>query len=282
MELDSTIKEFIITNKENIEMMQWAMMSSISSLIYSEYIYCIKNKYVPVHKVHIPSIRTVQQILSIDGKLMSILKERFVDILVCNPLIVSYNNSPELNIFNSENFNMIKTVFNEYMLPNIAKRVPETISKKFDIGNPRQTIMIEDSHIEMFTEFNLFGINTINFLVEEFVLQFLTTIPSMRKDLEFPESNSRIYIASDEIISIGNEHAVCPILFNSEIINNKDIFNLLSFVTSTSITENEDHSIWKDKNEIYTPVIYVMDTNMFNEVCLTTLLDEPNSDEIDI
>lgn len=282
MELDSTIKEFIIINKENIEMMQWAMMSSISSLIYSEYIYCIKNKYVPVHKVHIPSIRTVQQILSIDGKLMNILKERFIDILVCNPLIVAYHNRPELNIFNSENFNMIKTVFNEYMLPNIAKRVPETISKKFDIGNPRQTIMIEDSHIEMFTEFNLFGINTINFLVEEFVLQFLTTIPGMKKDLEFPESNSRIYIASDEIINIGNEHAVCPILFNSEIINNKDIFNLLSFVTSTSITENEDHSIWKDKNEIYTPVIYVMDTNMFNEVCLTTLLDEHNSDEIDI
>ena len=272
MELDNKIKEFIKIHKDTIGIFQWAITASVTSLIYSEYIRCIKNKYVPVHKVHVPSIKTVSNLLSIDNKFMIMLKEKFIDLLVDHPMIKKYSIASEIIILNNDR-DIMKTIFNDYMLPSVSKRIPVFISTKFDLGNANQSMIIEDSHIDMFKKFNITDTNTLDFIIEEFVLQFLTSIPSMKKELEFPESNSEIYITANEIVSIGNEQAICPILINNNIIQNKSIFDLLAFVSSTSI-EHVNHDInhiSKLKDGIPEDISYKMNTNVFNQICISTL-----------
>ena len=64
-------------------------------------------------------------------------------------------------------------VIGEYMIPNIFKRIPETISMKFGINDPTQNIMIEDSHIDIFKNIKLDSEDTLNFIIDEFVLCLL-------------------------------------------------------------------------------------------------------------
>ena len=245
MELDDKLKNFIISNKNSIEKFQWALINSISVLIYSEYIHCMKNKYVHTHKVHIPAIKSIYNILSPESTFMNMIKGRFVDGLLNNELLSKYLSISDLNIINDENVLYMKLVIGEYMIPNIFKRIPETISMKFGINDPTQNIMIEDSHIDIFKSIKLDSEDTLNFIIDEFVLCLLIFLDSIDKDIEFPESNSEIYVTGDEIIKIGNDHAICPVLINQSIMKYHKIYDLLLFVTSTTIREANTFPVWK-------------------------------------
>ena len=57
----------------------------------------------------------------------------------------------------------------------------------------------------------------IDFIIEETVLQLLMLLPTMKKEIEIPEENINIKMSKDEILTIANENAICPIHFNSSI-----------------------------------------------------------------
>jgi hypothetical protein len=271
MELEEKITQAITEHKQKIELIQWAAMSSVASLVYSEYIRCIKNKYTPVFKVHLPAIKTVSDILSTNGSFMSSLSKNFVQQVIDHPLIRKYSIAPELVLLSENNCETMNVIFNKYMIPNISRRIPETISKKFDIDNPESTVMVEDSYIEMFKGIDISDQLILDFVVEEFVLQLLCTMPTMKKSLEFPESNAEIYTDNDQIVSIGNENAICPIQLNSNVIQNEYINRLLTFATATEITSCNDPSVYKVRNDEKKIINYKISTSPFNQICLMTL-----------
>jgi hypothetical protein len=91
----------------------------------------------------------------------------------------------------------------------------------------------------------------------------------MKKSVEIPEDHAKIFMTKDEILTIGHENAICPIHFNEKIINNREVVQLLSFVTNTTIGKmNNETTAMQKGNGI---VEYHITTNVFNQVGLTTL-----------
>ena len=55
---NKNVEEFIKSNKFGVERLQWAVMNSVASLVYTEYIRNIKKKEYPREHTMIPSIKT--------------------------------------------------------------------------------------------------------------------------------------------------------------------------------------------------------------------------------
>lgn len=269
MKLHEMIKETLNNHKSKIELIQWAIISGVSSLLYSEYIANIKQKQIPVRKILLPSIKTLNELLSENSQFIELLSDKLIDNIYNNELFKKYNDAPELVLFNEENIEILKTIFDLYIIPNIRRRIPEAIEKKFDLKNPQQQLFVESREIDLFNRKPI-NEDQINFIIEETVLQLLILLPTMKKDIELPETNNGILFAEDDIITIGNENAICPIHFNENIFKIESIMKLLSFVTNTTVTENDWnlHPYVKNGN-ISEPINYIINTGLFNQVSIT-------------
>lgn len=283
MQIHQLIKDTIKNHKNKIELTQWAIISGVSSLVYSEYLMNMKRRSVPTNVLIVPSIKTVNELLNPDNQFMELLSEKLIDSIASNNTFYKFADAPELILFNKDNIEIMKTIFDLYIIPNISKRLPETIAKKFGLDNPDQNQFAIQSN-----ELDLFGRNPIsdeqfNFIVEETVLQLLTLLPTMKKDIELPEVNRDIYMTDEEILTIGNEKAICPIHFNKAIFNNKEVLKVISFVTDTTITEMDLNKTAMAKNDEI--VTYKIDTGIFNQVSITTLkgiqTGEESKDNVD-
>lgn len=265
MQIHNMFKTFIAENKKKIELTQWAVMNSIASLVYAEYLQRFKQKQYPVKRIMIPPIKYVNQFLKHDGQFMTLLSNNLVDDIVKHPLFDKYKDAPELVIFNDQNVELLKTVVDLYIIPNIEKRIPETLSMKFAIGDDSQQLFIEDNTIDLF-ERKPIDSNQFSFIVEETILQMLFLLPTMKKSIEIPENNKNIHMTANEILTINNSNALCPLHINLPIINNKNVIDLFSFVTSTTFKNICDGEIAAQKNNEI--VLYSIDTNPFNEAVL--------------
>lgn len=271
MELHKRVREAIQTHKKRIELIQWAVMAGVASLIYSEYLANIRQKQHPVHLVMVPSIRNVQELLLTDGPMMTMLSDRFIDDLVAHPLFQQYSSAPELEMFLPENIEIMKTIFDLYILENVNRRVPESIARKFDLFNSEQQTFIEDRSLDLF-ERKPFNEEQLAFIVEETLLQLLVLMPTMKKEVEFPENNQKIWMCDSEVLTIGNEHDIAIIHFDKEIIRMPEIMKLLSFVSNTTIKECSWGECAPCKGPDKEMVDYEVTTGVFNRVYLTKFI----------
>lgn len=269
MQIHEKIKEIITAHKNKVEIIQWSVISSITSLVYSEYIIKMKQKQYPVRRILVPSINNVKSLLQPDGNFIQLLSTKLIDRIITNELFIKYKDAPEFVLFNDDNINSLKLIFDLYMINNIYHRIPESISKKFDLSNPNQQTMIQDDNIDLFNNIPI-NERQLDYIIEETILNLLTLIPTMKKNIELPEHATNIYMTSDEIVTIGNEYALCPIHFNENVIHNDCVMNTLSNVTNTRFTEMEWQAKSLFKNQDH--VIYSIDTSIFNSFSLTTLL----------
>ena len=269
MNIHRMIKDVMKNHKQKITVLQWAIISSVSSLVYSEYIARMKNKQIPTPLILVPTIHSVQELLAEDGQFMELLSERLIDGIITNELFIKYKDAPEFEIFKEENIEIIKTIVDVYIIPNISTSISNTISKKFDLNNPNQQTFRENRDIDLF---NRKPINDgqMKYIIDQTVLQLLMLIPSIYKDVSFIESNIRIDLAHEEIMTISNDNAITAIHFNKSIIENDDVIKLLLFVTSSSIEicEWQEKSLFKEGKGV---VEYFIRTGIFNKVALTTL-----------
>lgn len=242
MKISYKMRSYMIEYRDNIEIFQWVVMAAIASLIYSEYIKCINSNFNPIH---VPSIRSVSSILSTNGKLLSKLKDTFVDDIVRNELVKECN----LDILNAENIDLFKEVFDEYILGNVSSHIPKTISKKFNLDS-EQKCVIEDSHIDLFKGIQLDDHQMIDYLVEETALGIVSLSGNIVKNRsEFSGTKESITFSSDEFISITNEHAIAPIHINEKILSYDKICEILLGVSLTTITvENDYYSLTTHEN----------------------------------
>ncbi len=257
MQIDQLLKDTIKLHKDKIELIQWAIISSVSSIVYSEYIKNIRQKHRPVRLIYVPSIKTLYELLAKDGHLMQLISEKLIDDIIGNDLFSKYIEVPEMILFNENNVEMLKTILDIYIIPNISSRLTEAIAIKFSLNNPEQQLFVESRDIDLFNRIPITP-NQFRFIVGETILQLLMLIPSIKKDVISPEQNINIIMNSDQILTIDNDNAICPIHFNSDILDNAEVMSLFSFVSNTSFNKINGSG-----------VSYIIKSGVFNEITLT-------------
>ena len=280
MTIHETIKSVMKDHKQKIELTQWAIISGISSLFYSEYIRRFKHKEVPVRVVLVPSIKNLSNYLKPDSEFMEKLSNDLITDIAKHPLMQEYLDAPELVMFKEENIEILKTIYDLYISQNITRRIPETVSIKFGLNNENQQVFRETWEIDLFDNKPI-DYYQYNYIVEQIVLQLLMLIPSMKKEIEIPEDHINIQMTGKEILTISNDNAICPIHFNIDIIDNKSVNKLLSFVTNTKFDDLRDGDIKPCKGE--DGVDFMITTGLFNKVMLTkfTGIFNPELDLVD-
>lgn len=276
MKMSEMIKETIGKHKAKIELFQWAIIASVASLVYSEFVKNIHQKEVPIRAIHVPALRNVRELLDENGNLSYNLSNYLIDHIVEDELFKKYKDLPELELFKEENIEVLKTIFDLYVLPNIRRRIPETIDKKFGLSNPEQQLIREDYTIDLFNREDL-NLDQLKYIEHQTILQLFITLPSLQKKQEFPENNSKIYMMDNEILTVNHENAICPIHFDKAIIDTPIIMDLLSMVTNTKIIETDrmvQGEINKERHWLYE-----ITSNPFNRVFVTSFLDEQPKSE---
>ena len=279
MEISKIMKEAMAKHQKKVEIIQWAIISGVTSLVYSEFISKIKQKAVPVPMVQVPEIRSIQYLLEPNGQFVDLLSKDLIDYMLSSKYFQEFLHAPELELFRTENVEILKTIFDMYISPNIHRRVPETIMIKFGLNNTEQQFVRQSNEIYMFDNRPI-NEGHVEFIADQCILQLLVLMPTMIKDIEIPEENFNLLMAEDEILTINHEKAICPIHFNKDIIDNKTVIELLKFVTSTQIHEfaedAENHAIKNEKR-----VAYNINTNPFNTVSFTRLMGIETESSID-
>ncbi len=284
MEIHRLVKEAILKHKKKIELTQWAVMSSVSSLVYSEYLSQIRQKQKPVSRIMVPAIRNVQELLLTDGPFMNLLSEHLIDAMITDPLFKRYSDAPELEMFTPDNVEIMKTIFDLYILENVNRRLPETIAHKFNLFDEKQQTFIEDRSLDLFQRQPITD-EQFRYLAKETLLHLLILMPTMKMDHEYPESNMKIAMCDNEILTVENENALCPIHFDKEIIEEMPaVMKLLSFITDTSVTRCDWQEVSMAKGPDNNTVDYFVTSGVFNKVYLTVLhgpvpMEEQKDDE---
>lgn len=269
MAINEIVKEAIKNHKSKIEITQWAIINGVASLIYSEYLYNMRNKVTPAKTIlMVPKISAIREVLKEDGQLITWISEELIDSMVIDNLFSKFIDSPELEMFKDNNVEIMKTILDLYIMPNISRLIPETISKKFAIGDPNNQAIMESNEIDLFCRQPI-SEDYLKYISHEIVLQLLTLLPTIKKDIEVPETNTKIQMSFREIISIKNINGICPVLIDSEIIDNS-VIKLLSFVTNTTIEElTTDNLIGRKKNG--ESIDYIVASSTFNNIELIRL-----------
>lgn len=253
--MNKNIKQFIELNKFGVERFQWAIMNSIASLVYTEYIRNIRKKQYPREHTLIPPIKSVESFLNIHGDFMNCVSNNIIKDLMEHHLVqmFDHNKVPDLKILDLDNMEMTQTLLDEYILPNVSKRVPETISIKFQIGKPEvKGIMDESPEIDIFKS----GVQDFHYeyILEETALQLLDFIihPSLT-NIESHNNAAIIEVYNDSILVIDHSSAICPIHLSNTILANGDLMDIIGSAACIEILypirEGDNRIVVISKNE---------------------------------
>lgn len=239
MGIHETFVKTMKERKNEIGLVERAIFNSVASLVYSEYLANIKRKQVPTFHLFIPAIKNVKELMAQDGQFFNVLSEKLIDRIAKNGRFIPYKDAPEFVLFNDDNIEIMKTILDLYILPNMEKRIPETIGMKFGLNNVNEPNpqIIEDSTLDLFSRQPI-NDRQMDYIIEETVLQLLSTIDSMNKDIQYIESNSSFYFQSDDkfALIVANRLAICNVIYNKWVLENESVAGTLNFVSSTAIS----------------------------------------------
>ena len=240
MLIHDRVKDMMEEYKHEIERIQCAIIMGVSSLFYSEYISKFRQKEFPLLRVEVPSLKNLARFLDQNSEFMQTLSYTLIDKLANHKLIKKYLDVPELFMFNDNNIEIMKIIYDIRITHNIRKCIMDLIVKKFRLDDPTQQVFQQNWEIDIFN--GQINDDQINFVIDEIVLQLLMLIPSINKETRDVSPDLYNVLWFDEILSIDNNNAICPIYVNMDIINNESIIKLLSFVTDSTF-DKDDKSI---------------------------------------
>ena len=230
------IQEILNKHHHEYEILQWSLMNSIGTLIYSEFLSKMKKVEKPVLHFNIPSIKAIQEVLNHEGVLMETIAKNLVKMIRQDKLFYAID---DLGIFYPECEQDTNKVLLLYMLPNVERRIPESISLKFGLETEQQTFR-EDRTIDLFNrQFDQQWM--ADYIIHETVLQ-LITFQAPSNVIITVANTSCVGMGDKEIISISNQNALAPILIDKSMLSSESI-NLIGFVTNTSFEEDNDTTI---------------------------------------
>ena len=235
--MNKRIKDFIELNKFGVERLQWAVMNSVASLVYTEYIRNIKKKEYPREHTLIPSIKTVESCLNMNGDLMKLLSNSLIKDLIEHHLVqmFDHNKVPDLKVLDMDNMEITQTLLEGYILPNVSRRIPETIGIKFQVGNPEvKGIMDESSEIDMFKS----GIHNFHYeyILEETALQLLAYImhPHINR-VDSVNGTAVIDVYNNQVLIISHPSEICEIHLSDNILSDVDIMGSIGSVIGVEV-----------------------------------------------
>ena len=265
MSIHEQIKEIIREHGDEIGIIQVAVTSSIASMIYSEYLRNFKQVMKPTMKVMVPKVSIVQEMLVPGSGFACTLSDTLIDTMVSNPLMIEYSTLPELALFRPDKVEILKTIFELSILPNIARVIPAMIVHKFNLDKPDNQLYCQSPDLDIFDRVFPNDKHT-QYTADQAVLQLLLIAPNVPKNVLPCESNIDIKLQADvfNVVSVANDNAISVVHFNSQILENYPMRKLLSFVTNTEFKGCEAGGITTDH--------YLVTSSAFNRVVHTTLL----------
>lgn len=234
---NKNVEEFIKSNKFGVERLQWAVMNSVASLVYTEYIRNIRKKEYPREHTLIPSIKTVGSFLNMNGEIIKLLSDSLIKDLIEHNLVqmFDHNKVPDLKILDIDNIDITQTLLKGYILPNICRRIPETISIKFQIGNPEvKGIMDESPEIDIFKS----GIHDFHYeyILEETALQLLAYIIHPHVTVVDNIDNTAVIdVFNNQVLIISHPSEICEIHLSHDILSNGDIMKSIGSVIGVEV-----------------------------------------------
>lgn len=235
-----TMREYIKKNKDVLEEFQQAMFRSFGSLIYSYFLENMKRKNNG--KILTPEIKEVKSFLNFGTPFIDKVCEKFIIEMFDDPLYSEYKELllfHSFDIFNNRNCDGIAECLIDYIIPNMQRRIPEAISKKFEFEDTSKQTFFESNECEFKTDDveSMFW-----YVLHEFMLQYLYENPKYNDlrsiNLIDPTNTEKVnfksVITEGDVLSIENINALTPILFDKIICDN-DVYETISFVTNTHI-----------------------------------------------
>lgn len=267
------IKEGIREHRDEIELIQIGVTSALASLVYSEYIRNFKQVIKPTRKIFVSNINNVINLLDPVGEFGIMLSDRMIKSMANTPLMKEYSNVPELTMFQAENIDILQSIFELYMMPNMGKSIPATIVRKFGLMNDNNQMFQESGDIDLFNRVSP-GESHLQFIVDQAVLQILLLAPGVDKRVVDIEVNNNIeFPGSDHaILSVGNDNAISIVHFNSNVCDNTPIMELLEFVTSTKFTTYDGP---RSEDSPLGVMMYKVTSSPYNQVMITYLKPNP-------
>lgn len=238
----------IDSNRRFVETFQWTVIDTIASLVYPEYIRHITEKNMPTSRYLVPTIKSVAEIVKPESNIMTFVSSKLINGMRDNQwmTISGFCNMDEYQRFEDEKHrNMLQSVLDNYILPNVSRVIPTVIMKKFSIGiESNNGLMVEDYGIDIFEN----GIidSYYDYIIEEASLSLTTMI--MDIDQSCVTGVDKIELPSNAILSISNSNALCRTLFSKNIADDPSIMDLLSATVTKLISSSDDSFVMGTSN----------------------------------
>ena len=268
------IKLMMENHKNKIELFQWATISGVAAYTYSLYVSKMCQVLVPTNVIRVPALSEVRWLLDNNSELIQHLSLDLIDNITKSKIFSLFKDAPEFEIFNNDNINGLKTVFDLYIIPNMRRSIIETIIKKFQLDNPNNQQFREYPDITISN--NIPMTEVVEWISEQTLLQLLMLIPSMKKSVTLIENNRNIEMADDHILTINNVSAITPIHFIvGDFIDmdssKESVMSIMNFVTSTSVRNKTIYGGNAGKMFDGPIVKLLIDTDRTNQVSITKL-----------
>lgn len=241
MNYHGRVKEIIRHHGSEVSMVNLAVTSAVAGLMYSEYLRNFKKTIRPTLKIRVPETAEVSKLLVIGSEFANEMADTMIDRMVDNHLLRERLTAPELFLFTDEYRDILRTIFEIYIIPNVSRYIPSVLRQKFGLDDPSEQTFVESSELDLFDrqfpqEYHH------RFIADEAVLHLLITLPRFCPDLKECENNLSVDLPAvdEEFLSIGNQNAISVIHVNRQIIGNGPMLELLSFVTDSNFEVDHD------------------------------------------
>lgn len=240
MSYHERVKEIIRHHSSKVSMVNLAVTSAVAGLMYSEYLRNFKKTIRPTLKVRVPETAEVSKLLEIGSEFANEMADTMIDRMVDNHLLGERLTVPELFLFTDEYRDILKTIFEIYIIPNVSRYVPSVLRQKFGLDDPSVQTFVESSELDLFDR-SFPREHHHRFIADEAVLHLLITLPEL-SELTECDSNLSVDLPAldEEFLSIGNQNAISMIHVNRQIIDNGPMLELLSFVTDSNFEFDRD------------------------------------------
>lgn len=262
-------RDMMKRHENKIKLFSWAVVESIASFIYPEYLINMEAKERPKHHVLVPPIKSVEQILRSDSELSKKLSIELID-RVLNLInhstdeTISVETIPEFVIFHGNNAEVLKVIFDLSIMNDVRRIIPATITKKFQLDVQQSDIM-QSSDKSIFGHGEMSDTNKldmyVDYIARETFLKLMITAPTIERSSRVPDDPTDVIINAEEVIVIDNQAAaICPICVNPAMIGQlPKLVSRIGIVSNTAFVDrctSEDVAYRVQSNPLNKLVVY--------------------------
>ena len=251
MGFSDNIKNVLKNNKKEIETFQLALTSAIGTIIFSECVSNFNQRMSPTRKIFIPELTSVEKILNPENEIMMDIADNLISD-ICELIDgMKLSNNPQFNIFFVNDHEVLKTILDIYILPNLYKSLIKVIVAKLSLDDPDNRLFIQDPEIKIFKDMNIGNFREV--IVMETFLHLINNAEGLNKTvvlLENVDDYAMLIDNTSEFISINNQNMISPIHLNVSLLSESYaewFIKLTNFVTSTQITM---HKIYQNERTL--------------------------------